>query len=147
MTECPFCEIAAGRAPATFVKEWDDCIAIVPLRPVVDGHLLVIPRQHVADFTTDPETTATTMRRAAQLGRDLDCDLTLITSKGRAATQSVFHLHAHLVPRAEGDGLALPWYSGKPSKRRSDVTITYGPPPEPRTIVRHVIVPDPRMGA
>lgn len=39
---CPFCEIIAGRAPAKIVEEWPAAIAIVPLNPVVDGHLLVI---------------------------------------------------------------------------------------------------------
>lgn len=51
---CPFCEIAAGRAPATIVHEWSDTIAIVPLNPVVDGHTLVIPKQHVRDFASSP---------------------------------------------------------------------------------------------
>jgi histidine triad (HIT) family protein len=111
---CPFCEVVAGRAPAEIVREWPDAIAIVPLGPVVDGHLLVIPHDHVSDFSADPDVTAITARRAAELAleRGLIC-ANLITSMGAAATQSVFHLHLHLVPRAENDGLALPWYSGR----------------------------------
>lgn len=115
-TTCAFCEIAAGRAPATIVREWDDALAIVPLGPVVDGHILVIPRQHVADFGESPEVTAATMRRAAELAQS-DQPMNVITSRGREATQSVFHLHLHLVPRRENDGLALPWYSGHTRKR------------------------------
>ena len=118
MTEqpCPFCEIVAGRAPATIVRVWPDAIAIVPLGPVVEGHLLVIPHDHVSDFSSDPDITAITARRSAELAleRGLICG-NLITSMGAAATQSVFHLHLHLLPRAENDGLALPWYSGKKS--------------------------------
>lgn len=118
MTGCIFCEIVAGQAPATVVQEWGDAIAIVPLGPVVDGHTLVIPKQHVADFTEDPDVTAVAAGRAAELGRDLQLKHTnLITSKGVHATQSVFHLHLHLVPRTENDGLALPWYSGHRKKK------------------------------
>jgi histidine triad (HIT) family protein len=111
---CPFCKIIAGLAPATIVREWDDALAIEPLGPVVPGHLLVIPKTHVVDFLADPDVTAATFRRAAELGSG---DANLITSSGVAATQSVFHLHVHLVPRAEGDGLALPWSSGKGGDR------------------------------
>lgn len=106
---CPFCEIVHGRAPAEVVSRWPDAIAIRPLDPVVDGHLLVIPRGHVDDALEDAIVTAAVMARAAELGRLYGCDLNLITSVGRAATQTVRHLHVHLVPRAEGDGLALPW--------------------------------------
>lgn len=113
---CPFCEINAGHAPATFVHEWSNAIAIVPLNPVVDGHTLVIPKTHVRDFAADPEVSAATMRRAAELMRWTDRPMNLITSRGAEATQSVFHLHLHLVPRAKGDGLALPWHSGKKRK-------------------------------
>lgn len=111
---CPFCEILAFRAPAHHVRMWEDAIAIVPLKPVTLGHVLVIPRQHVPDFGSDPEVTALTARRAAELGKELDLEaVNLITSKGKAATQSVFHLHMHLVPRSVNDGLALPWYGGR----------------------------------
>lgn len=110
---CPFCAIVAGEAPATLVHEWQDALALVPLDPVVDGHTLVIPKQHVEHFAADPEVSALTMRRAAELMRWTDRPMNVITSRGRAATQSVAHLHLHLVPRAENDGLPLPWYSGK----------------------------------
>lgn len=110
MTTCPFCEIAAGRAPATVVREWDDAIAIVPLNPVTDGHLLVLPREHVTDFADDPAVSGHAMNRAAELAGDYPAgSMNLITSRGSAATQTVFHLHLHLVPRRAGDGLALPW--------------------------------------
>lgn len=110
---CPFCEIIAGRAPATVVHEWSDTIAIHPLNPVTPGHILVIPKVHVADFATDPKVSADAMLHAAQLMQWTDRPMNVITSRGREATQSVFHLHLHLVPRAENDGLALPWYSGR----------------------------------
>lgn len=110
---CPFCEIVAGRAPATIVREWPEAIALVPLNPVVGGHLLVVPRQHVPDFTTAHYVSAITMHRAAELAKEIGGPMNLITSRGRAATQSVFHLHLHLIPRTENDGLALPWYSGR----------------------------------
>jgi histidine triad (HIT) family protein len=111
---CPFCEISAGRAPAHFVKEWPETFAIVPLGPVVEGHVLVIPRMHVTDFVQHPKVSARTMLRAAELEKETGLGAcNLITSKGVEATQSVMHLHIHLIPRKENDGLALPWYSGR----------------------------------
>lgn len=115
MNDCVFCDIAQGKSPATVVREWDDALAIAPRSPVVDGHVLVIPKRHVADAASDPETSAAAMRRAAEI---VPWPANIITSLGAEATQSVFHLHLHIVPRAEGDGLALPWYSGKRSKGR-----------------------------
>jgi histidine triad (HIT) family protein len=105
---CVFCGIVAGRLPSLIVAEWADALAIVPLDPVVPGHVLVIPKTHVADALADPGVTAGTMRRAAQLAHGLPC-CNIITSVGAKATQTVFHLHLHIVPRRAGDGLALPW--------------------------------------
>lgn len=103
---CPFCEIVAGRAPATIVREWWFGLAIVPLNPVVPGHLLVIPRRHVPDFAADPAVSSTIAGYAAEMAVP-PCNV--ITSVGAEATQTVRHLHLHVVPRAAGDGLALPW--------------------------------------
>ncbi|MEU1327236.1 HIT family protein [Streptomyces microflavus] len=107
-TDCIFCSIVAGDAPATILREWDDTIAIKPRGGVNDGHTLVIPRTHVADAVEDPGVSAATMRRACQYARELG-NLNVITSVGPDATQTVYHLHLHIVPRTAGDGLPLPW--------------------------------------
>ncbi|MFJ8811311.1 HIT family protein [Streptomyces sp. NPDC102490] len=106
--DCTFCAIVAGELPATIVREWDDTVAILPRGGCTEGHVLVIPRTHVADAGADPEVTARTMARAAELMAEHE-DANIITSKGSVATQTQFHLHVHVVPRVEGDGLALPW--------------------------------------
>lgn len=107
---CVFCEIVAGRSSAMIVREWDDALAFGPLGPVTPGHVLVIPKVHVADMAEDPEVSAVAMRAASELAVP-PCNI--ITSAGREATQSVFHLHLHVIPRRANDGLALPWCSGR----------------------------------
>lgn len=106
---CVFCQIIAGDSPAELVHEWDDAIAFVPLGPVTDGHVLVVPREHVSDALQDPAITGLTFRAAADLARRNDEDCNLITSAGSDATQTVLHLHVHIVPRQPDDGLKLPW--------------------------------------
>lgn len=108
---CVFCKIAAGTAPAKVVAEWPSAIAIVPLNPVVPGHVLVIPRKHVKDASESPELTGFVAFKAAELARDRTGggDYNLIVNCGSAASQTVPHLHWHIVPRHEGDELSLPW--------------------------------------
>jgi histidine triad (HIT) family protein len=109
VSECAFCAIGTGTAPATIHREWPDALAIRPRGGGVnDSHVLVIPRVHVQDAGTDPVVTAAVMARAAELvaGRPA---ANIITSKGTAATQSQFHLHVHVITRTDGDGLPLPW--------------------------------------
>lgn len=106
MSACPFCQIVAGEAPARRRAEWCDAVVIEPLNPVTPGHVLVIPKEHVGDALESPDATAVAMRRAAEWAIG-PCNI--ITSVGAEATQTVFHLHVHVVPRHEGDGLALPW--------------------------------------
>ncbi|MGW2547936.1 HIT family protein [Kitasatospora sp. NPDC001574] len=106
---CVFCAISAGLAPAQVVRRWPETIAIVPLDPVTDGHVIVLPTRHVPDAAFEPVVTGLTMRRAAELAKDIGGAANLITSIGALASQSVGHLHIHLVPRRARDGLALPW--------------------------------------
>jgi histidine triad (HIT) family protein len=103
---CIFCEIINGQSPAKILKIWDDAIAIVPLNPIVAGHVLIIPKKHVNNALDNPNITAITMLRAAEFASG-QCNI--ITSVGKDATQSVFHLHVHIVPRHKNDGLLLPW--------------------------------------
>lgn len=105
---CVFCSIVDKSAPATVVREWAEAIAIVPLNPVVHGHVLVMPKSHVRDAPSAPYTTADTMRCAAELGASMGPH-NVIINVGEDAGQTVFHLHIHLVPRKSGDGLRMPW--------------------------------------
>ncbi|QNJ55504.1 histidine triad nucleotide binding protein [Microbacterium phage Phinky] len=115
MNACVFCEIAAGKSPAKHKGRWISTIIFEPLNPVTPGHLLVAPRQHVTDALEDSSITATTMADAVECVSWLRRakpeyeSVNFITSVGVPATQSVFHLHIHIVPRRDGDGLALPW--------------------------------------
>ncbi len=106
---CPFCEIVAGRAKATMVADWDDAIAFRPLNPVNPGHALVVPREHIPNYSFNPSIAAAVFGRAAELMQWTKRDSNLITSKGLSATQTVDHFHVHIVPREPGDGLMLPW--------------------------------------
>lgn len=109
ISECVFCKIVARVEPAKIVETWPAAMAIVPHNPVVDGHVIVIPIEHVDDAAVEPELTGEVMACAAWFADDRYDSYNLITSAGAPATQTVFHLHIHVVPRRAGDGLALPW--------------------------------------
>lgn len=103
---CPFCDYSG---PSPILAEYDDTIVFEPLNPVTAGHLLVVPKVHVTDAAENPRVTASVYYDAAREAQRLDSPFNLITSAGSAATQTIGHLHVHLVPRRDGDGLALPW--------------------------------------
>lgn len=105
---CVFCR-------RIFTEQYDEdysdhrAVSFVPLNPVVEGHRLILPRTHVRDAASSPDITAYTYRLAAAIAKDLKQEFNLITNAGKAATQTVPHLHVHYVPRAPEDGLLLPW--------------------------------------
>lgn len=82
---------------------------IVPLNPVVPGHVIAIPTIHVVDAGEKPLYTGDVMADISRWAESTGEPYNLITSSGVEATQSVRHLHIHYVPRHSGDGLALSW--------------------------------------
>jgi len=110
---CIFCEIVAGRRPASFVYTDDDVVAFLDIRPLTRGHLLVIPRVHADRLETlDPELGARVFTVAQQLavalrGSGFCAGTNLFLADGVLAGQEVFHVHLHVVPRTQGDGFGL----------------------------------------
>lgn len=102
-----------------------------PLNPVTSGHRLFVPKIHVEDATVRPDVTGYTFGAAAAWGRAQGVPFNLITSAGREATQTVFHLHVHYVPRREGDGLHLPW-TGQKKLELDEPEYDYLPDPTKR---------------
>ena len=111
---CVFCAIVAGDSPAVRIYEDDDYLAILDVRPIVRGHTLVIPKKHTADLTdTPPETVAEMVRIGQRIGQaarvsELKADgNNVVINDGKAAFQSVFHIHVHVAPRKSGDKLSF----------------------------------------
>jgi histidine triad (HIT) family protein len=111
---CVFCEIVAGTSSAVRIYEDDDYLAILDIRPFTRGHTLVIPKQHTTDLTDTPAQTLAEMiaigqriglaTRASELSADGNH---IVVNDGRAAAQSVFHIHLHVLPRRKGDKLSF----------------------------------------
>ena len=80
-----------------------------PLNPVTPGHLLVVPWEHVAHAAVSPSVTGRVTEHAARTVARFGYNANIITSIGPNATQTVYHLHIHIVPRNRNDGLQLPW--------------------------------------
>lgn len=116
VADCPFCIIATGvDRKVQLVAEDEDWLAFFPLEPATVGHTLVIPRNHVPDLWEAPESLGSALTAAAiRVGRAIEVALqpdgmNLITSAGKTAEQTVFHLHLHLVPRWSDDGFGKIW--------------------------------------
>jgi len=113
---CDFCKIARGDDRSVeVVCEDDNWIAFFPLDPATPGHTLVIPRKHVADlWKLEPSLGSELMAAVIRVGHAIESALNpegmnLITSAGKAAEQTVFHLHLHIVPRWRRDGFGRIW--------------------------------------
>mgnify|MGYP006078655949 CR=1 FL=1 len=105
-TNCIFCELGAGR----IISENELCIAIKDAFPVTEGHTLVIPKRHVADYFDlhQPERNAIEALLHEQRPLILEQDNSVTgfnvgINAGASAGQTVFHVHVHLIPRRDGD--------------------------------------------
>lgn len=115
MNDCVFCKIAAGEIPSAKVYEDDDVLAFMDISPAAHGHVLVVPKAHFPNLLeADDEAVAKVMavaKRVAQaqmkvLGAD---GVNVFQTNFPAAGQTVFHLHFHVIPRFDGDGLFKNW--------------------------------------
>jgi histidine triad (HIT) family protein len=112
---CEFCRIIRRDAEAHIVWEDDAALAFLPLAPAVAGHTLVVPKQHINDYWTADEGVVRHLAVAVLVvGRGIQTALSpdgmnLITSAGEAASQTVYHLHVHVVPRWEHDRIGRIW--------------------------------------
>ena len=111
---CIFCAIVAGDAPAHRVYEDDDVLAFMDIRPMSPGHTLVIPKHHASGLEDlDPALGGHVFQVAQRIARGLrrstlDVDgVNLVLSDGKAAMQTVFHVHIHALPRRKGDKLSI----------------------------------------
>ncbi|MFB8217693.1 HIT family protein [Streptomyces anulatus] len=117
---CAFCSIVAGESPAEVVFESANTISFLPLNPATYGHTLVIPKMHVRDIweidlNVANDVAAATLRVAHGIRLALKPDgLNLINSSGAAASQTIFHLHVHLVPRWKNDRVGNIWPPDQP---------------------------------
>tara|TARA_Y100000034_G_scaffold105645_1_gene133120 strand:- start:1262 stop:1675 length:414 start_codon:yes stop_codon:yes gene_type:complete len=111
MDECIFCKIVNGELPSFKVYEDEDIFAFLDLRPVHPGHTLIIPKKHsVTVLDTDEEVLKKLMVATKKIAKAVYESLEI---KGFNITfcqfevggQTVPHLHAHIIPRYEGDGL------------------------------------------
>jgi len=107
--DCVFCAIAAGDVEAQLLAATDDVVAFLDHRPVFKGHTLVAPRRHVETLRDLPAALippffGTLQRIAAAVQDGLDADGTFVAANN-VVSQSVPHLHFHVVPRRRKDGL------------------------------------------
>jgi histidine triad (HIT) family protein len=113
--DCLFCGIVAGDVPAQIVGSDDYTVAFMDINPATRGHALVVPREHSADLIDvsddDLQRTMLAARRLTlRMQAALDPDgFNILNSCGRAAWQTIFHFHLHVIPRYDDDPLKLPW--------------------------------------
>lgn len=109
MPDCVFCSIVAGATPAEVVLEEGDVVAFLDTRPVFKGHVLLVPRDHVVTLPDLPAGQrdgflAAAQRLATAVVEGLGAQGSFVAINN-VVSQSVPHLHLHVVPRTKGDGL------------------------------------------
>ena len=107
--DCQFCKIVRGEIEAEVVLDEEHVVGFLDIRPVFKGHTLLVPREHVDTLTDLPGSLVvplftTTQRVAAVMTSALSAQGTFV-AMNNVVSQSVPHLHVHVVPRTKGDGL------------------------------------------
>jgi histidine triad (HIT) family protein len=122
--DCIFCKIVAKQIPATVVHEDAHTLAFMDIGQVNPGHVLVAVKKHAENIYALEDTQAAELfKAAARIARAIRAafnpeGLSVYQANGKAAGQTVFHLHVHLVPRHEGDGMELTWPVKNPPREK-----------------------------
>ena len=106
---CTFCQIASGELPAHIVHRDENVVAFLDRAPLLPGHVLVMPLQHVESLDDLPDDLlapvfAAVRRTSIAVQKALRAEGSFVATNTRVS-QSVAHLHVHVVPRNKGDGL------------------------------------------
>lgn len=111
---CVFCAIVAGEAEASFIYRDELVDAFIDIRPVTEGHSLVIPREHYITMDEVPEDMAGRMTAVAgRIAKAIEASdvpfegYNLFVANGEEAGQEVFHVHMHVIPRYKNDGFGF----------------------------------------
>jgi histidine triad (HIT) family protein len=124
MSDCIFCRIVAKQIPATTVHEDEDTLAFMDIGQVNPGHVLVAAKAHADNlYELDDKQAAAVFRTAVRVARAIRGaftpeGLSLYQANGKAAGQTVFHFHMHLVPRYADDGMNLVWPVKNPPREK-----------------------------
>jgi len=124
MTNCVFCRIVAKEIPAAIVYEDDETLAFMDAGQVNPGHVLVAAKGHAENlYELNDAQAGALLRTAARVARAIrdayqPQGLSVYQANGKAAWQTVFHYHMHLVPRHDGDGMALSWPAKNPPREK-----------------------------
>lgn len=119
--DCIFCKIAAGDIPSSTIYEDEEVRVILDLGPASRGHALILPKEHYDDVCAlDEVLAAKLLPLAARIGqamkKSLGCaGFNIVQNNGRAAGQTVFHFHMHVIPRYEGGPEIAAWTPGNPT--------------------------------
>lgn len=112
---CIFCKVLAGEIPGQEIDSDERTLTVLDINPATPGHAVVITRAHVENlFQIGDDDLLAAMRAARRVTEKLRATLepagfNILHNIGRAAWQSIFHFHVHVIPRYVGDPLELPW--------------------------------------
>jgi histidine triad (HIT) family protein len=124
MSDCVFCRIVAGQIPSTKVYEDEHTLAFMDIGHVNPGHVLVAVKKHAANlFELSEDQAAAAARTAARVAKAIEMafkpeGMSVYQANGKAAGQTVFHYHVHLLPRHAGDGMELIWPVKNPPREK-----------------------------
>lgn len=124
--DCIFCKIIAGQIPSLTVLETKSVLAFMDIGPLAEAHLLVIPKRHYARLDEMPEQevqelTALLPRLARVVVKVTQAEgYNILQNNGQVAGQAVDHVHFHVIPRKQDDGLGYRWPSGSYETGRAE---------------------------